>query len=773
MPAARLLSLSAAASVVGLGFVAFLPTPTDVQQPGTQPNEAGTLPGNCLNCHAGYDPQAEPGHQVIGSPMTQAGKDPLFWATVAVAEQDFAGVGDLCLRCHAPRGWLEGRSTPSDGSGLAAGDDGGVECMLCHALVNPDGSEHAGIQFAPYLAHSATTPPEGFHGSGMYVIRAAGGMMGPYAQTVARHTTTQSAFHRDSRMCATCHDVSNPVVGDLAPGNGAMLPLPPGTFSGTLGAPVTQKVAFNLPPFRYGMVERTSSEHASSAFAALPIAGFASLPEELQDGSIAWAYEAAMASNAGGGGSYLDGTPRTFSCQSCHMRPITGRGADKSNVPLRADLPQHDLMGGNAWLADALVHLDSQGRLPLGSTLSAAEIVALRDGADRARAHLARAVSLRRHGDALRVYNLTGHKFSTGFPEGRRAWLHVTWYGAGEVVLREDGAYGPLQVTIGGRAATVDSLLDLHDPHARIWEAKPGISKEWATTLVQAGVPGTKPLTFDRLSGAVTQTLAQLAASPAGTVLPTFHFALNDRFASDTRIPPYGFRRDEAERRAALPVPADQYGAPGPGGVYRHWDELALTPPTGARWAEVEVLYQTTSWEYVQFLVEANDGSVAHLAQADDDLLDAWLQTGMSAPVTVATTTWCRERGTGDDLVLHTIVDEEGDPTGCRKSISAGQDLTIAFRSPNGSLDGSIAAVVIEIVPSGAPSPVGGLPGIWFDRSDLQLATPSLPAAGVSARVTLGAGLEGYTLRMQAVALSNAAANGLYAASDAHDVEIE
>lgn len=51
-----------------------------------------------------------------GSMMANAGRDPIFWATLAVAEQDFDGSGNLCIRCHSTGGWYGGRSTPTDGS---------------------------------------------------------------------------------------------------------------------------------------------------------------------------------------------------------------------------------------------------------------------------------------------------------------------------------------------------------------------------------------------------------------------------------------------------------------------------------------------------------------------------------------------------------------------------------------------------------------------------------------------------------------------------------
>jgi hypothetical protein len=100
--------------------------PDVIQQPGTQPGEISNLesPNKCDNCHGGYNSAVEPAHNWRGSMMAHAGRDPIFWATVAIAEQDFDGAGDLCIRCHSTTGWLAGRSTPTDGSGLAEVDPG-------------------------------------------------------------------------------------------------------------------------------------------------------------------------------------------------------------------------------------------------------------------------------------------------------------------------------------------------------------------------------------------------------------------------------------------------------------------------------------------------------------------------------------------------------------------------------------------------------------------------------------------------------------------------
>jgi hypothetical protein len=70
--------------------------------------------------------------------MAQAGRDPLLWAALYVANIDAPNAGEYCLRCHTPKGWLAGRSTAADGSGLELEDiHNGVACAVCHRMVDP------------------------------------------------------------------------------------------------------------------------------------------------------------------------------------------------------------------------------------------------------------------------------------------------------------------------------------------------------------------------------------------------------------------------------------------------------------------------------------------------------------------------------------------------------------------------------------------------------------------------------------------------------------
>jgi hypothetical protein len=384
-------------------------------------------------------------------------------------------------------------------------------------------------------------------------------------------------------------------------------------------------------------------------------------------GSIQLTYQASVlaaseAEEHGGiAGDYADGAPRFFSCQSCHMRAVHSAGADKNDVEVREDLPSHDLTGGNYWLADITRYQDGKGLLRLGGGLIAEQIAAMELGQLRAMTHLRQAAALQVEGNTLKVINLTGHKLISGYPEGRRMWVNVKWYDAGDALLREDGAYGPIGATVanpsGGPDVPVESILDLGGANTRIYEAHYAITRDWAPTI-QALHGADFALKYDRLSGAVVCTVGEFLLDDGdpekkdackGDYIDTFHFVLNNHVSLDNRIPPYGMRYDVARVRNTLPVPADQYGNPAPGGVYEYWDEIALSPPVGADHADIELLYQGTSWEYIQFLHLANDGQNAFLGQEGVNMLDAWLNAttsmdpqgrAMVAPVVMASTQW-------------------------------------------------------------------------------------------------------------------------------------
>jgi len=657
--------------------------PTDIQQPGTQPGEIGNLesPNKCDNCHGGYNTSVEPAHNWRGSMMSHAGRDPIFWATVAIAEQDFDGSGDLCIRCHSTTGWLAGRSTPTDGSGLAASDSDGVDCDFCHKVTNPDDSEHTGTMNGSFVANEPEPnndalfdwdPPftelEGYLGSGIASMWGGSDKLGPYNNADARHQFMESKFHRDRDFCGTCHDVSNPAVGDLAHNSGTQ-PWADSVISSKddtdcnnddihddpgpcLRGPVDDKVAFNNPPYKYGIVERTFSEYKAGQISKTLVSEYPTLPADLQGGALEEIYNVATQNGATDGNYQNPPAPRYFSCQSCHMRPVTGEGANKKGVPVRTDLPLHDLTGGNYWMPEAIAYLNGEGKLRLGGDMSANLVTAMLDGALRAKEqlNLAATLSLSGNGNSVKIVNHTGHKLISGYPEGRRMWLNIKWYDGTGGLIREDGKYGLLTDSNGdpvtvpnpadGPDVQVETILDLHDPNTKIYEAHMGMTKEWANQLLDLGYDPELALGYDRITGLPDFKLGELATSTTVTEHETFHFVLNNTVVKDNRIPPYGMSYDLARVRNALPVPVNQYGAPAEGEEYNYFDEVPLNAPGGAQSAEVSLMYQPTSWEYIQFLWKGNDGSNAFLGEEGVNMLDAWLNTGMAEPYAMASTTW-------------------------------------------------------------------------------------------------------------------------------------
>ena len=613
--------------------------PNEAQMPGTQPKQIGEFDTaeQCDFCHGGYNPEVEPQHNWQGSMMSHAARDPVFWATLAVAEQDFDGAGDVCIRCHTAGAWTSGRSVPTDGSAMLDRDKNGIECDTCHRMTNPDQSEHLGVQIPPFIAQ---TDGEGHYGSAQYVMWPKVSKLGPYADVDAKHPSFKSDYHRSPDFCGTCHDVSNPVTGDLAHNNGAQIPLEEGSYSGILGGPIETKAAFNNPPYKYGIVERTYSEFKASFWPTFKVSNYNNLPEQLKAGVLKDVYEASIV--AGKGGDYEDGTTRYYTCQSCHLPPVVGEATNVvHNQPkYRKDMPKHDLTGGNYWMPQAIQWLDSQDKLRMGGGLKPWQIAAMDDGIQRAKDTLNSAATIKIADGKVVVTNLTGHKLISGYPEGRRMWLNYKWYDDAGKLLREDGAYGDMTVNIDGNNRTIRTILDLEGTNTRIYEAHGAMTQEWANQLLQLGSPLTLPLSFDRVSGAIDFTLGDLAKLEPGDYHETFHFILNNKVVKDNRIPPYGMSYDEAKKRNALPVPETQFDDPGPGGIYDYEDKIALNPPTGAVRADISLMYQPTSWEYVQFLYLANDRSNTFLQDEGQNMLDAWLNTGMAEPHVMATTTW-------------------------------------------------------------------------------------------------------------------------------------
>jgi hypothetical protein len=415
-------------------------TLNDFFLPGSQPGQSGNLenPDKCDNCHGGYDLAVEPAFNWRGSMMAQAARDPLFYASVTIANQDAPQSGDLCIRCHSPSGWLEGRSVPTDGSALNNNDREGVQCDFCHKAVKPtplgvnpypnDTGYTNGTypQDQAYLSSLTDIPPT--EANGMYIADNDNAKRGPFIDAAATHQMFYSPFHSDADICGTCHDVSNPSF-----------------TKDSLGAYVPNAFDQQAPDFDpYSMfpVERTFSEWKMSQY---------NTPEGV------------YAPQFGGNKDTVS------TCQDCHMWDVTGFGCNKAGAPERSDLPLHDLTGGNTFIpliidaafpgeTDAAA-LDSgiQRAIQMLQLAALLEVTAVPHGSN----HLA----------TVQVTNETGHKLPSGYPEGRRIWPNVKAYDSTGVLIYESGAYD-----------TASGILT-HDSDIKVYEIKPGISNSLAPVV--------------------------------------------------------------------------------------------------------------------------------------------------------------------------------------------------------------------------------------------------------------------------------------------------
>lgn len=438
---------------------------------------------------------------------------------------------------------------------------------------------------------------------GQYFIDATDRKRGPFADAVARHPMLYSRYHKSKYFCSTCHDVSNPVLANLAyanarPGDNVILP--------------TER----YPAYSYYHVERTFSEFILSAYGqqggAPGIGPFA--PER-----------------------FRTSFPNNYiaTCQDCHMRDVPGKGCDMRNAPNRpsrehpkSGVPTHDLTGGNIWVPWLLAstvpgspnydpinaQLLRQGPNVLTLDLTQGlglNPAALLNAVERARAMLQAAASIQilqydRTSGRLRfrVQNQTGHKLISGFPEGRRMFVNIKVYRGGQLIHEVN----PYDHAVG----TLKGLPPSYSPHS-------------------------PPLAPHEVYRDELVYEAQMSSSLTDEA-KTFHFVLADRRYKDNRIPPKGFRIEEAVGRLCEPVwegqsrpdyfTPDEYA----GG----YDEVSLLVPAGADRIEVNLYYQVTSREYMEFLRDEINGTGrltlparAYIAQTDPFFarLRAWGNT--------------------------------------------------------------------------------------------------------------------------------------------------
>ncbi len=417
----------------------------DFFEPGTQEltlTDTTVSVWNCINCHElGEDDGNR--KELVGpfdnwklSLMSQAARDPVWHAGLAIANQDANFAGDTCIRCHSPSAWLSGRSVPTDTSAFVDSDFEGVTCNVCHRLVDPVARPENPVEDGPILkalAAEGLLPPT--PGNGRYVVDPNDVRRGPLDDVPMNFHGVPiivSPFHEKGQMCGTCHDVSNAMFTRA----------PNGTYSlNTFNSPHPSGNIHEMMP-----EQRTYSEWLNSTFA---------------NGGVYFADHRF-------GGDHPTGIME--SCQDCHMpKNYGGVCVFWAGPPFfpRPDVPEHGFIGANTWVLGAVYDLYGSSQSFLTPELVDLNAIRtenmLRNASD---------MQLAQTGNQLkvRVINYSGHKLPTGYPEGRRLWLNVKFFNAKDNLIAERGSYNYATATLN----TADT---------KVYEMKLGMTNDVAAAV--------------------------------------------------------------------------------------------------------------------------------------------------------------------------------------------------------------------------------------------------------------------------------------------------
>ncbi|MEO5560855.1 MAG: hypothetical protein ABIO49_13120 [Dokdonella sp.] len=528
---------------------------------GTQPGLFNQLifSDNCAGCHRGNTPaqtKFRPYSSWAGSMMANATRDPLFWAALDIANHDAPGSGDFCLRCHTPRGWLEGRvvkggfNPDNDIAKGAAGcllagaydsaddldsDFGGETCHFCHRLM-PQGPNSE-----PGYTENANAWVDDGNCANTNDLEPC--RRGPYTyaptDNTPPHAWVQSDYHTQGAICGLCHNVSSP---DTVTGPVKTLKLNDGTDT--------------LRPFP---IERTFSEWQQSQFA-----------------------------QAAG-----------ETCQACHMPQSEDPAATACSIPgypnRTGNLPVHAFVGGNTWVPGIIKGqyaggiIDNGGssrdasydqtitwtRQMLGTAASVATTI---------QGYTPPTSSAGSMAVAVKVTNLSGHKLPTGYSEGRRMWLNLQVRDANGGLVFESGTYDVNSGVLGT------------DAQAHIYEVQQGIFNHLGSNQCDVENASGKAMFHFVLNDCIAKDnrIPPLGFKPA---------TASDPNGYDTR--PVGVTYPETAPGSGILVNYDtaNYTVPVPAG--------AVGPLT----ATARLYYQTSSKDYIEFL---RDEAVANSTQGEN-----------------------------------------------------------------------------------------------------------------------------------------------------------
>ncbi|MBK9187917.1 MAG: hypothetical protein IPM33_03075 [Phycisphaerales bacterium] len=408
----------------------------DLHLRGTQVNEIPhwniQTSQNCMLCHGEFDEDKDPYATWHGSLMGQAGRDPLFYAQMTLANQDTVNAGYFCMRCHVPMTFVTGHAYQPDGTTIDDRDKDGVNCHFCHSMVDPvyrPGVSPPGDE--SLLAGLQSGAPQ-HYGNSMFVLDPLGVRRSARGTPDAPHAVIQSPFHSTGSMCGTCHEVGNPAVSRQVDGSYR--------YNTLDQAPPTEDPEQLFP------LERTYTEWKLSSFA---------------NGGVS------MGGRFGGLNADVVST-----CQDCHMPKVESQLCFFG--PTHNDARAHDFAGASAQVLDIIAVYTAndpdvnQDYLARGR---AKAVAMLQRAAD---------LELTQSGPLMnvRVINQSGHKIPTGHIEGRLIFINVQFFDAGNNLIAEHGHYNPI-------------TADLDAASTRVYEMRVGLTPFAASiTGLPAGETG-------------------------------------------------------------------------------------------------------------------------------------------------------------------------------------------------------------------------------------------------------------------------------------------
>lgn len=504
-------------------------TANDIKLPGTQPGGltdllSSTSPVGCSGCHvatitggAGASPPANYYGGWNGSLMGNSARDPYFRSALAIANKDIDNVGSLCLRCHSPSAALEGRNA-ADGSQINSDDLHGITCVACHRMVPPspfpgesarDAAERAAIPGTPYTQNSSA-----------YILDRQDVRRGPF-DVAPPHGVSQSAYLTSGQLCGNCHDIYNPLL----------------SYNSNKGE--YELNALDTPPpanAQLFSVQRTYSEWAASKFNNGGVS------------ELSFWYPGLKRSTDTATGAITV-------CQDCHMPRNVGPLINGGTNRLVAS---HAFYGGlQSDAVDTMIEAWNGTNGEFDNNKQSDTRLVAQSGYTYLR-QLAVSLSASAYAGQLvvTVTNQTGHKFPTGYEEGRRAWIKVEGY---------DDVFGQVVFTSGVFSPSDGRILPGNAP-AKIYEVKNGLTEQHANAIGRPELVG-----------------------------PGFHSFLNNKVFTDTRIPPRGFTN--AAFDAAHMEPVGIHYADG-----QYWDNTVYQMNPCTSLITVSVQYQQVTGEYVDFL---------------------------------------------------------------------------------------------------------------------------------------------------------------------------